>query len=240
MNNYIDVHCHALYGIDDGSRSIDESINIINNLYNIGFNDIILTPHYIDGTEYSCNNFGKKILISTLKDRLNNPNIHLYLGNEIFLFDKIMEYVKNDEIMSLNSTKYLLIEFPMEYQINNTDEYLFKLISYGYIPVIAHPERYGFIQKNPNEITKYINMGVLFQGNYASITGRYGHHAERTLKFLLKHHYISFLGSDTHHETSTFYKDFAKMKRRIIAIVGNEEFTKLAYTNPLKIINRLD
>jgi protein-tyrosine phosphatase len=241
MNSYIDIHSHILYGIDDGSRSLDESINIIKNMKNIGFNDIIITPHYIEGTSYNCNNFGKKILFNYLKEKVSEAgiDINLYLGNEIFVFDKIKEFLENGEIFALNDSKYLLIETPMQQEVANLDEYLFKLISHGYKVILAHPERYSYFQDDPSKIKKYIDMGVLFQSNYASITGRYGNHAMKTLKYFLKNNYITFLASDIHHENSTFYDDFAKMKKEIIHIVGNETFEKLSYLNAKNIIDRL-
>lgn len=64
MNSYIDIHSHILCGIDDGSRSLEESINIIKNMKNIGFNNIIITPHYIEGTSYNCNNFARKYYLT--------------------------------------------------------------------------------------------------------------------------------------------------------------------------------
>ena len=241
MNSYIDIHSHILYGIDDGSRSLEESINIIKNMKNIGFNDIVITPHYIEGTSYNCNNFGKKILFNYLKEKVSEAgiDINLYLGNEIFVFDKIKEFLENGEIFALNDSKYLLIETPMQQEVANLDEYLFKLISHGYKVILAHPERYSYFQDDPSKIKKYIDMGVLFQSNYASITGRYGNHAIKTLKYFLKNNYITFLASDVHHENSTFYDDFAKMKKEIIHIVGNETFEKLSYLNAKNIIDRL-
>ena len=241
MNSYIDIHSHILYGIDDGSRSLEESINIIKNMKNIGFNDIVITPHYIEGTSYNCNNFGKKILFNYLKEKVSEAgiDINLYLGNEIFVFDKIKEFLENGEIFALNDSKYLLIETPMQQEVANLDEYLFKLISHGYKVILAHPERYSYFQDDPSKIKKYIDMGVLFQSNYASITGRYGNHAMKTLKYFLKNNYITFLASDVHHENSTFYDDFAKMKKEIIHIVGNETFEKLSYLNAKNIIDRL-
>ena len=241
MNNYIDIHSHILYGIDDGSRSLNESINIIKKMKNLGFNNIVITPHYINGTGYNCNNFGKKILFNYLNDKLKEENvdINLYLGNEIFIFDKIKEALENGEISSLAESKYLLIETPMQQEITNLDTCLFKLISYGYKVVLAHPERYSYFQEDPDKIKKYIDMGVLFQSNYASIIGRYGHHAMKTLKYFLKNNYITFLASDIHHEDSEFYDNFDKMKKEIISIVGNDNFEKLSYLNAKRIIDRL-
>ena len=241
MNSYIDIHSHILYGIDDGSRSLEESINIIKNMKNIGFNDIIITPHYIEGTSYNCNNFGKKILFNYLKEKVNEAGIeiNLYLGNEIFVFDKIKEFIENGEIEALAESKYLLIETPMQQEITNLDNCLFKLISYGYKVILAHPERYSYFQEDPEKIKKYIDMGIEFQSNYASITGRYGSHAIKTIKYFLKHNYITYLASDIHHENSDFYNDFDKMKKEIIHLVGNDNFAKLSYINAKKIIDRL-
>ena len=238
MNRLIDIHSHILYGIDDGSGSIDESINIIKSLKNIGFTDLIITPHYIDGTNYNANNKDKLLILDNIKKRLDleGIDINLYLGNEVFIFNDMYEYIGKNEIMTLNNSNYLLMEVPFVQKINNLEDFLFRLISKGITPVIAHPERYVFLQKDKDLIKKYIDMGVLFQGNYACITNRYGSSSKKLFKYYLKKGYYTYLGTDVHHENSSFYKDFNKMKKKIISIIGEEEFIKLSCTNPLELI----
>ena len=234
MNKYIDIHSHILYGIDDGSKTIDESLEIINKLKALGFVKIIITPHYISGTSYNADNNIKNNLLQDIK---NQTDIDLYLGNEIFMADNLLELLNNKQISPINNSRYLLIEVPLTGRINGVENYLFTLINHGYKPIIAHPERYQILQEDPSLIDKYIDMGVLFQSNYTSITGRYGLKAQKLVKMYLKKGYISFLGTDIHHGHSHFYDDFPKAIKKISRIIGQDKINELSYINPLKVIN---
>ena len=138
-----DIHCHILPGIDDGARSIEESINILSKAYNNGISDIVLTPHYIKDSRYSCNNWNKSILLEELKKELKNRDIdiNLYLGNEIMIDKDIISLLKSGEASSINNTKYVLIEFPMNSLRSDIEDILFEMVRNNYVPVIAHPER---------------------------------------------------------------------------------------------------
>ena len=119
-----DVHSHILFNIDDGSYSIEESIILLKELKSIGFTNVILTPHYIKGSEYSANNQIKLERFTELKEEIKKQNIeiNIYLGNEIFVCNNILELLEREEIVSLNNTKYLLIELPFHNQILNLED----------------------------------------------------------------------------------------------------------------------
>ena len=111
----IDMHSHLLFSIDDGSKSIDESIKILKNLAEVGYTDIILTPHYIEESKYSSNKKNNLSILKIMKEEIKKENIqiNLYLGNEIFINDNIPKLLKEKEITTLNDSNYLLIELPM-------------------------------------------------------------------------------------------------------------------------------
>ena len=104
-----DVHSHILFDVDDGSSSIEESIELLKKIKETGFDNVILTPHYIDGSEYNCLNKEKiekfNILKKAIKD--NNIDINIYLGNEIFINEDILGLLKKGNITSINNTNYL-------------------------------------------------------------------------------------------------------------------------------------
>ena len=197
-----DLHCHLLWGIDDGSKSIEESIGLLKKISASGCKEIILTPHYIRGSKYKSNNKEKKKLFNELKEEAKKENIDvkMYLGNEVFFTSKFVELIDEEEIEPLNNSRYLLFEFPMSNTYHNAGEILSHLISKGYIPILAHPERYQIFQKNPDLIEEYLRMGILLQGNYTSLLGKYGGKSKKTLKYLIKKGWVSFLGSDTHRD----------------------------------------
>ena len=225
-----DVHSHILFDVDDGSSSIEESIELLKKFKETGFDNVILTPHYIDGSEYNCLNKEKiekfNILKKAIKD--NNIDINIYLGNEIFINEDILGLLKKGNITSLNNTKYLLIELPFHNRIVNLEDMLFEIMHSGAVPIIAHPERYSYFQDNYDLVDSLRDSGVLFQGNYISITGYYGKKEEKLLKYMLKNKYIDFLGTDIHHINKTYVLDnFKKIEKKIIKVTGNDYYNKI-------------
>ena len=143
-----DIHSHILPGIDDGARNVEESIKLLEKFYDNGVTDIILTPHYIYNSNYNSNNKEKMLLLNEVKKKYKK--INLYLGNEVYISDNIPELIKQNEIFTLNNSKYLLIELPMNSEIKNLDSIIFDIMRNGIIPIIAHPERYVYVQNNIN------------------------------------------------------------------------------------------
>ncbi len=235
-----DLHCHLLYGIDDGSKSQEESIKLLKQMEKEGITECILTPHYIEESEYTCNNKEKEKLLKELQKKVKeeNINIKLYLGNEVFITTNFLQLIKKGEIRTLNNSKYLLFEFPMRQIYNNTGYIVNELVSNGYIPVLAHPERYAAFQKHPNLLEEYLRTGLLLQGNFTSLFGKYGKTAQKTLKLLLKKKWITFLGSDTHHDVNFNSK---KLEKKLLRITKDKEYVKaLMGENFDKVINNED
>ena len=235
----IDIHNHILFGIDDGCTTIDESIILLKQMKNVGFNKIVLTPHYIKGTMHTGNNLEKEYKLELLKEKIKEYkiNIELYLGNEIFITDNIVELLQNGEVSSINSGRYILIELPFENEIVGLEDILYELKYNNLMPIIAHPERYIYFQKDISKITKLREEGILFQVNYSSILGLYGRKAKKTIKNLLKNDYVDFFGTDIHSIRKTFVLDnFNKIEKKIVRIIGNKKYKKII-ENSKKIIN---
>lgn len=234
----IDIHSHILYGIDDGSKSIEESINIIKEHIKMGFTDIVVTPHYIENSKYETNNIDKENILNKLKEELKKQNIkiNLYLGNEVFVNNNLEELIKKQEISTINNSKYLLIEFPMNEKPNDINNIIYELKIKGIIPIIAHPERYDYVEKNPNLVLEWIEEGALLQSNYGSIIGVYGSGPQKTIKKLLKKDLIDFLATDIHYPNNKIYLNMDKIRKKIKKIISEERFIELANTNPKRII----
>lgn len=238
----IDMHNHILYGIDDGCKTIEESIETIKNMKKIGFNTIVLTPHYIEDSSFKANNNLKLQRLEILKEELlkNNIDVNLFLGNEIFINESINELIINKEIRSINNTRYILIELPFNNQILNLDDYLYELKLKGYKIIIAHPERYTYFKDNYEEARKLYNSGVLFQVNYGSIIGQYGSSSLKLVKKLLKDDMVDFISTDIHKPSSSLFDKFDDIKHKIIKIIGEDKFKDISYNNILKVINDED
>ena len=238
----IDMHNHILYGIDDGCKTIEESIETIKNMKKIGFNSIVLTPHYIEDSSFNANNNLKLQRLEILKEELlkNNIDVNLFLGNEIFINESINELIINKEIRSINNTRYILIELPFNNQILNLDDYLYELKLKGYKIIIAHPERYTYFKDNYEEARKLYDSGVLFQVNYGSIIGQYGSSSLKLVKKLLKDDMVDFISTDIHKPSSSLFDKFDDIKHKIIKIIGIDKFKDISYNNILKVINDED
>lgn len=234
----IDFHSHILPNIDDGSTSIGETINLIEEASKVGFTGIISTSHYIQGYyEFDCYERNQLLDIVQNKMQLNNSlNIELYLGSEIYFSSEIIDLIKDKKTSTINNTRYLLFELPMNTKPLFVKELVYELIQNGYRPIIAHPERYSYVQDEINYVRELADLGTLFQANYGSIIGMYGNDAKKTLKKLLKADLISFLGSDVH-RTGQIYTKIPKALKKINKIVSTEKLEKLTTLNAQKVLN---
>lgn len=237
----IDFHSHIIPNIDDGSTSMKDTINMINEARQAGFTEIISTSHYIQ-KYYDLDCFEREKILDIIKKKVSEKkeiNIKLYLGSEIYFTPEIIELVKNKKASTINNTRYLLFELPMNTKPLFVKEMVYELMQNGYIPIIAHPERYSYVQENIRYIEELAGMGVLFQSNYGSIIGMYGNSAKKTLKKLLKNNLISFLGSDVH-RTGQIYPKIPKALKKLRKILSIEELEKLTILNAQKVLKDED
>lgn len=232
----IDMHSHILPEIDDGAKSIEESIEMIKEAYKAGFTAIVSTSHYIEDS-YDASKQKRYELIKIIEKRLENENIDItiYNGAEAYVSTNLNDLIKKEELVTINETKYLLIELPMNNKIIYLNEIISELKDNGIIPIIAHPERYSYVQKDPKILNDLIDQGVLFQSNYGSLIGKYGKDAQKAVKKLLKNNMIQLLGTDTHRSNST-YTQMDEIIKKFTKLLGKEKFEILSTVNPLKVI----
>ncbi len=232
----IDIHTHLLNEVDDGSRDVIESLTSLKIAEEAGFTDIILTPHYIKG--YYDNDYEFiKPKIEELKSKLydNNILVKLHHGNEVYISEDIGELIKNGTVAKLARSRYLLFELPQKSKMLTLNQLVEDIKAAGCVPVLAHPERYLFVQHNPNELIPLIQKGVLMQSNYGSIIGQYGKEAQKTLVKMLKSNMVHFLGSDTH-RTGYIYGHFDRVEREFLKYISEEKFKELTTKNPMQIL----
>lgn len=231
-----DLHSHLIYGIDDGSKTIEESIKLLKKMQDNGVRELVLTPHYVAKSKFTKNNKEKLALFKTLNNAMKEENIKIktYLGNEIFIDESLMECLKNDEIYPMNNGKYVLVELPVMNYPRYTKNIFSELIYNGYKVILAHPERYEYIVKDINILVDLLEMGVLLQGNYPSLFGIYGKSAQKTLKKLLKRGWISFLSGDIHHNADFTEK---QIRRKLKWCIKEDYIDDLLENNFDKVIN---
>lgn len=229
----IDFHSHILPNIDDGSRNMEQTVEMLKEAKEVGFTKIISTSHYIE-QYYESDETERTELINAVRN--NIQGIELYLGNEIYITNNMVQLIKDKKASTINNSRYVLFEFPLAAKAMNDKEVIYRLIENGYVPIIAHPERYSHVQENPEYVEELAEMGALFQANYGSIIGMYGKKAEKTVKKLFKENLISFLGSDVH-RTEQVYVKIPKIMKKLRKVLSEEQIKKLTTINPQKVLN---
>ena len=192
---FIDIHSHILPGIDDGAKDIEESIELLSEMKKMGFSKIIATPHTYAGVHDNENNDIKKSYDSLIKVTKNHFKIDY--ASEYLLENSIIERAKNKSLLTLKKNHVLLELSYMSAPIN-LNEILFQIQTNGYIPVIAHPERYRFFHNDFRVFTDLKSRGCKFQINLLSTIGYYGNDVLSICDKLLEKDYVNFVGSDIH------------------------------------------
>lgn len=233
MNRFIDTHSHILYGVDDGAVDESESILMLQKMVNLGFERIILTPHY--RKTYQTNNSLKQSKFEMLEKVIENNhlNVKIYLANEIRITGNIEDLIQSGDISILGNNIFL--EFPFDKEYPNYQKVIYNLQLKGLNVILVHPERYCYFKKNDYQYL--IQHDVEFQVNYLSIIGYYGFDAYKKVKWLLKNHLVTYFGTDIHHFDDKYEKKFNKSIKKIKKIINDEEFANLVYNN---IETRLD
>ena len=232
----IDFHTHILPNIDDGSRSIDETFNLIKEAKEVGFDGIILTSHYIENF-YETDVPERDVWVKAISENLGAKGIDtdLYLANEIYISENMMGLLEQQKASTINNSCYVLFELPLNEEPLNLYDVIYSLQENKLIPILAHPERYSYVQKEPELVYDLIEKGCLMQSNYGSIIGQYGVKAEFIVRKFFENNMIHFLGSDVHRQNSIYPKiPFALEKIR--EIVGEQKLEELTTINPKLVL----
>lgn len=210
----IDVHSHLLAGIDDGVKTWDESISIIKELKLLGYQKLITTPHIIHN--YYANT--PEIIRSKLGElqelvKKENINITIEAAAEYYIDEHFFDYVKEKKELLTFGDQHVLVETGFMNKPAFLNDLFFELQSQGYRPILAHPERYIYLQNDFSIIEELSSLGVLLQINANSLIGYYSKSAKLLSEKLIKEKLIHFIGSDIHnHKHLKFYKKALKSK----------------------------
>lgn len=233
----IDTHIHILPNLDDGAKNLQMAVDMADIAQKCEFEKIIATPHYIEKSlEIGYNIIESKVY--ELNKILNKDGNHIevFCGNEIYYTSNILKLLDEKKVHTLNYTRYFLVELPIVGEPLDFVEVLKQCLDKGYIPVIAHPERYEWFDKAYNNFLKLKEMGVKFQVNYGSFLGHYGRCPKKNVIKLLKNNMVDLISTDAH-EVGKVYTDFKKIKRKITFICGKDRFLLFTTINPDKILN---
>lgn len=195
----IDIHCHILPEVDDGSRSLNESIEMAMIAKEQGITKIINTSHYHPDFRYKK---GEELL-KELEDfnnvlKENMIDIEVVIGNEIYYTKDLIKEIDELDFYTLNNSRYILIELPPTNFPKDLCNIVYELKEKNYIPVFAHVERYREVQENPELIYEVINAGAIIQVNSHSILGKSGKELQKVCNTLLNRNMVHVVGTDAH------------------------------------------
>jgi protein-tyrosine phosphatase len=232
----IDLHCHILPAIDDGSDSLDTSLEMARMAVADGIKVMACTPHIYPGL-YENDAPGIRRAIGALQQALDAASIPLKLtiGADVHLAPDLAARIRAGEVPTLNDTRYLLLEPPHHVAPPRFEESVFELIAGGWVPVITHPERLTWVEQHYEAFRRLVDAGAWMQITSGSLTGRFGKHAQRMAERMLDDGLVYTLATDSHGARRrppllAEGRDAAALR------VGDEEARHLVQTRPLGIL----
>ena len=215
MKGLYDIHCHILPGVDDGARNMEESLWMLNKEYQEGVRHVILTPHFrYDMFEPHMNIVTRQFMqLRRAAMNIGDEGMRLYLGCELHSSMDMVECLKKGRRLTLAGSRYVLVEFSNGDEKNYIEERVRSLLMNGFIPIIAHVERYKATRNDIGFLTELKDMGAHIQVNADTISGQDGFGAKTFARKVMKHGLLDFVGSDGHRKTERI-PEIGKMCRQ--------------------------
>jgi protein-tyrosine phosphatase len=204
---FVDIHTHLIPGLDDGSTSLFETIEMLRYAHDHGTRAMVATPHVF-------HSFGNSepvpiydAFVATVKrlQRLGTGNeneflreMALYLGSENLVSPEFLDFLDRREVLTLNGSRYLLIEFPPYLSSDVAESAVEKVLEVGLVPVLAHVERYRFLVGKPRRLAEFKQRGCVVQVNAASVIDHKGKGISKTVAPLFDNRLVDLIASDGH------------------------------------------
>lgn len=234
LPGFIDIHCHILPAIDDGPEEEEESVEMAQLAKDDGITHIFATPHIMIGSyENTATTIG--VALERFLPRVPE-GIAVFSGADVRISADLAERLDRKEIPTLGGSPYLLLELPSYAMPLNMEAFLFALRRKEYIPVITHPERYGYFAANLSKLAMLRDEGALVQITASSVTGDFGRDIKKTALMMTEKNLVDFVATDSHGVRrrrpilSKAYREIARQFDRTVA-------DRLFYHNPRKILD---
>jgi protein-tyrosine phosphatase len=237
QEGFCDIHTHVLPDVDDGPRTIEESLSIIGEAASVGVNKILCTPHFSAESPSSLPDTISRRFDLLRKSMLEKKDgVEIHLGTELMIHPDLSEVIRSDGRLTVNgSGRYALIETPLSEIPPYTRSVMFDLLVKGTTPIWAHPERCRHVMRDYRVLDPYIQSGVLIQLNAGSLLGLYGWSVRKTAEKLVKNGYVHMCASDTHH-MGNMKEWWPLALRKITKIIGATKAVQLCSANPSRVI----
>jgi protein-tyrosine phosphatase len=225
----VDIHSHIVYGVDDGAKTIETSLAMLEIAANAGTTDIVATPHSDNRFQYDLPLIRERIaeMQAAMGDR-----IRIHRGCDFHLhFDNIRNCESDRERFTINGERYLMVEFG-EASIPKSIPLVFQdMLRRDITPVITHPERNALLMARFNDLVEWVRFGCLIQVTAQSFTGRFGKSAEEGCKRLMRQKLVHFVASDAH-DTEWRTPDMREARQHVASEYGEDVAERLFNTHP--------
>jgi protein-tyrosine phosphatase len=236
LNRFTDVHCHILPGVDDGAKNMQQTEEMLRFAYREGVCEIITTPHFFA----SGNNIPRERLEQVLHQTQEMAGqqkipIRLFSGNEIYYTSEAARLLEAGEICTLAGSRYVLVEFDPSVEYSYLRNGVLELVSYGYLPILAHTERYGCLFEKKERLQRIREHGAYLQVNTASFSGSIVGSIPRRTRYLLKQELIDLVGTDAHN-TADRSPRIGECGAYLEKKLGREKAERILCENPRAIL----
>lgn len=225
----VDIHSHVVYGVDDGAKTIEDSIAMLEMAAASGTTDIVATPH--SDLKYQYDSDLVKERIAELQARVGD-RIRIHKGCDFHLYYDNIENCRTDRArFTINGHRYLMVEFA-DHAIPKTIGHIFRdMLGNSITPVITHPERNSLLMGRVSDMVQWVRSGCLVQITAGSLTGRFGKSAEEACRRLMRQNMVHFVASDAH-DTQWRSPDMRKPYRLVAEQYGEHTAERLFTTHP--------
>lgn len=226
----IDIHCHLLAGVDDGPATLDESLALVRSLIADGVKTVVATPHIyelalpVEKIESRLTELRQQLVAEDLK-------LEILAGGENHYNVQLTDMA----LHTIDSGRYLLLEFPPDGLPPSAAEIVFSLRTHGRVPIITHPERNGAMLRDPLRLQPLLEQGALAQLTAASLLGDFGSEVRQCARYLLKKGMIHFLASDAHGASWRVPRLGAGLAEAV-RLIGRERAGSLVKEHPYRVI----
>lgn len=234
----IDIHAHILPGIDDGAENMKSALEMAEIAAESGTMVMVATPHCMEFAERK-NFWGQQLAkqVRDFRDALKRENIPLKIapGMEIFGTPEVPRLLRERKMIGINGSDYPLIEFDFYNYADRATEILEKVLALNMRPIVAHPERYEYVQKDPRILNLWVDMGCLLQVNKGSLLGSFGRNEKYLAAELVERKFAFAVASDAHSPNIRTPR-MDEVRDMLKEEFSEETANLLLKDNPLKIL----
>ena len=234
----IDLHCHILPGIDDGPKTLDESLEMARIFEQAGYSHVVATPHAVPGTTWMPKPGEIRNRLTVLNEAIAKEGIKLKVlpGMEIALDPHISDLLDQGQVLTIAGTSYVLIEPPFQRLPLGWEQAFFNVLSKGLRILLAHPERCAQLAAKPELCDKLIESGIYFQINWDSFLGHHGRTTQKMAIYLATRGYIHCLATDSHDSASRNAIQVQRTAETIEELMGPSNLHLISKENPVRVM----